>query len=75
MAKEDPEEDSSVSEGKLMGSEDLEGFFTESKTEALERENPEGDQEEERMEFTVEVDQMKGPEVLSEEEIDPVQEG
>jgi len=71
MGEKDPQEDSEVSEGKLMGSEDLEGDFSQSKTEALERENSEGDQEEGRMEFIAEADQIREPEVLS-DEIDPV---
>jgi len=68
----DPGEDSEVSEGKLMESEDLERDFSKSKMEALERENSEGDQEERRVQFIVEVDQMRGPELLS-DEIDPTE--
>jgi len=54
MEEEDPEENSDVSEGELMGSEVLEGDISKSKTDALERQNPE--REEGRMKFTVEVD-------------------
>ena len=61
-----------MSEGELVGSEDLEGDFNGSKMEALERENPEGDQEEGMVEFTVEVDQMREHKVFSDQEIDPV---
>ena len=61
-----------MSEGELMVSEDLEGDISESKVEALERENPKVDKKEGRMEFTIEVDQVRGPEVLSDEEIDLV---
>ena len=54
-----------------MGNEDLEEDFSESKTKALKRENSEEDQEERRMEFIVEVDQMRRPKILS-DEIDPM---
>ena len=53
MEEKDPEEDYEVSEGKFMGSEDLKGDSSKSKMEAIEKENPEGVQEEERMEFIV----------------------
>jgi len=43
MEEEGPEEDSEVSEGKLMGRDDLEGDFIESETEAIEKENLKGD--------------------------------
>jgi len=42
IEEEDPEEDSKVSEGQLMGSEDLKGNSSECKTEHIEKENPKG---------------------------------
>ena len=49
-----------------MDSEDLEGDSSESKIEAIEKENPKGDQKEKRREFVMQDDQTRGPEGLAE---------
>ena len=61
-----------MTKGRLMGSEDPEGDFSENKMETLERENPKGDQEEGRMELNVQANQMRGPEGVC-DEIDPIE--
>jgi len=70
--EDDPEENFVVSEGKMRGSDDVEGDSSESETEPMKKGYPEGDQEEGRMESIVQTDQMRGPENLS-KETDPVE--
>ena len=48
--EEDPQEDPEVSEGWLMGNEELKGDFSECEMEHIEKENPEGDKDEGRRE-------------------------
>jgi len=64
--EEDPKENFKVSEGQLIGSEDLEVDSSERETEHIEKENPDGDQEGGR-EFTGQDDQTREPESLGKE--------
>ena len=50
-----------------MGSEDVERDSSESEVEANEKENPEWDQQEGRMEFILQANQTRGPKALASE--------